>query len=136
MKTGFTFANGDPMECGYISTVLDGKTYINFCKKTHLVDKKLDRFYYAEDVERKVGELEDVIRVTNGHANLTYTLVKFKEADIKKLKIKRCRRIYGDLVKRHKREIDDGSFRYEKAAFYCRWEKRWLEIIDKIKERK
>lgn len=34
MKTGFTFANGDPMECWCISTDFDGKTYINFCKKT------------------------------------------------------------------------------------------------------
>lgn len=48
------------------------------------------KLFNTEDVERKIEELEDEIRVTRGNANIDYSLNSFYERDIKKQKRKRC----------------------------------------------
>ena len=67
-KNKFVFANGDSMNPVFAT---DG---------TELFNK--------EDVERKIEELEDQIRVTKGNANIAYILNSFYEGDIKKQKCK------------------------------------------------
>lgn len=58
------FANGDEMD----PVAINGKN-----------------FYSQKDVERKILELEDGIRVTQGNANLAYALNDFLERDKKEL---------------------------------------------------
>ena len=60
----FQFANGDEMN----PVAINGKN-----------------FYSQKDVERKILELEDGIRVTQGNANLAYALNDFLERDKKEL---------------------------------------------------
>ena len=60
----FQFANGDEMN----PVAINGKN-----------------FYSQKDVERKILELEDGIRVTQGNTNLAYALNDFIERDKKDL---------------------------------------------------
>ena len=60
----FQFANGDEMN----PVAINGKN-----------------FYSKKDVERKILELEDDIRATQGNANLAYALNDFLERDKKEL---------------------------------------------------
>lgn len=125
-KNKFVFANGDSMNPVFS---IDGTKLFN-----------------TEDVERKIEELEDEIRVTRGNANIVYALNSFYERDIKKQKYKRClamaksckecAEMYGCMAFHEK--LGFGKTPIYKAYklhsnINMSHRKKWLELAEKFK---